>query len=222
MRNPHLSWRVKTEPQASWCQQCLFLHCGYNPSTVCAITHTTDRKENAICLKTVDLKGGKWPGVSEVFHSKRRPRSWGKGNPVCTYRYFMTLFCKRMTQHGMRRAHRNQDDAPEEFPSTVFRTVTLQWPFARHSDGPEDCIPLRTFHWSARCALPSNAKNREGRRKNRPRGRPGTHRFLRLQDIPMSALCVGARDAVNLTNLFPTQQVLVFWDLVLLRKEYET
>lgn len=70
-------------------------------------------------------------------------------------------------QQSMRRVDRNRDDTPEECPRTVFRIVTLQWPFARHSDGPADFIPLGAFHRSARCTVPSNAKSREGRRGNR-------------------------------------------------------
>lgn len=80
---------------------------------------------------------------------------------------FIPLHCRKGMQQSMRWADRHQDDTPEECPSTVFRTVTLQCPFARHSDGPADFIPLGAFHRSARCTLPSNAKSREGRRENR-------------------------------------------------------
>lgn len=137
--------------------------CSYavrNPSMMCAITHARDTKENGVSRKTVYLRERNWPWVSEVARVLR------KKNPACTHRQFIPLHCRKGMQQSMR-ADRHQDDTPEESPSTIFRIVTLQCPFARHSDGPADFIPLGVFHRSVRRTLPSNAKSREGRRENR-------------------------------------------------------
>lgn len=117
----------------------------------------------------------------------------------------------------------NQNNAPKEHPSTIVRIPIRQSPFAGHSDGPEDFIALDTFQWPARCTLLGCAKSREGRTGlTRPQGSPTTHKILRLQHHTGSAQYLRARDFAKLENTFPAQQVPVFLDLVLFKKEYES
>ena len=162
------------------------------------------------------------PWVSEVFRTKLG--SWGTG----TLRALIGNSLHCTAERGCNRARGGQTGIGmillKNVPVPLFRIVTLQCPLARHRDVPAYFILLGTFHRSARCTLPSNAKSREGRRENRANHTEGQRYATDSSGyiILLYQPCSQSRDLVKFANLFPTQQVLVFWDLVLLRKEYES
>lgn len=146
------------------------------------------------------------PWVSEVVYTKLG--SWGKR----TLRALIGTSSHCIAESRCSRAWGGQTDIrmtllKNECPRTVFRIVTLQWPFARHSDGPADFILLGAFHHSARCTVPSNAKSREGRenRANQAKRQRYT-RFLGLHHPPVSALYIRAKTLSNSQIFSPSNK----------------
>lgn len=108
-----------------------------------------------------------------VSYTKERTLSSG-GNPVlmanlegkepCVHLQMCHLTALQKDRHCD--SGQNQNNAPEELPSIIVKILTLQWPFAGHSDGPADFKALGTFCWLAgqvHTAGPCQEQKREDR-----------------------------------------------------------
>lgn len=164
----------------------------------------------------------KWPWVSEVFHTKSR--SWGKTTLHALIGTSLHRIAEGECSVAWGRLTKTRAMLLKNFPVPYLEL----WYFSDPLLGT--AIAQVTYHLThstvqpgAHCQAGPRAE-KEGERTGLARlwGSPITHRIRWVQHPPSSALYVRARDLGKLINLFPTQQVLVFWDLVLLRKEYES
>lgn len=169
MNNPNLDWKLETEPQPFHLYHgasnvCSYTtDCGYNPSVMCVTTHTRDIKKSHLSkdwvshIKGRTLSFGGIPVLMANLEGKE---------PVCTYGCVISLHCRRTDTVWHEDSGHNQNNAPEELPSIIVKILTLQWPFAGHSDGPADFIALGTFCWLAgqvHTAGPCQEQKREDR-----------------------------------------------------------
>lgn len=91
-------------------------------------------------------------------HIKGRTLSFGgipvlmanlEGKEPCVHLWIRHLTALQEDTVWHEDSRQNQNNAPEELPSIIVKILTLQWPFAGHSDGPADFIALGTFCWLA-------------------------------------------------------------------------
>lgn len=122
----------------------------------------------------------------------------------------------------------NADNTSEELLcKAIFRILTFQWTSSRHSHGPANFIPFDTFYCSVRCIVLSYAVRGEeaqgtginwGSVHMQPSARmpqsckatSGPHWAPRCPGVFLLShhpLYARAKNIVQLTNPFPTQQV---------------
>lgn len=185
---------------------------------MCAITHATDIKENGVSLKTVCLMERNWPWVSEVAWVLR------KKNPACTLGNSFHCTAER----GCSRAWGGQTDIRMTLLKNVPVPSLELWHFSAPSLGTATArqisshLARSTVQPGAHCrAMPKAEKEGERTELTRPR-HSAIPQLPRATSSSWVSPVRQSRDLVKLANLFPTQQVLVFWDLVLGRKEYES